>query len=257
MFFRQRAAAHATLSYLFGCAGVGRAVAVDVVAGDEDWFIAEAARIGVPISYVIDTHVHADHHSGGLALARRTGAAYALHESNRGRTGFDFMPLADGQRLDVGNVVVDVLHTPGHTPDSLCLLVRDLRRGDEPWFVITGDTLFVGAVGRPDLAGQERPMAAQLHDSLHRRLLTLPPELEIYPGHQAGSACGAGLSGKPASTIGFERRFNPMLALPREAFIDALVAQVPPKDPGMDDTVAANLRGVPEAAGAVSPTLLP
>lgn len=95
-------------------------------------------------------------------------------------------------------------------------------------------------------------MAAQLHDSLHGRLLTLPPELEIYPGHQAGSACGAGLSGKPASTIGFERRFNPMLALPREAFVDALLAQVPPKAPGVDEIVAANLRGgvLPETAGA-------
>jgi hydroxyacylglutathione hydrolase len=250
MFFRQRAAEHATLSYLFGCAGFGKAVAVDVVAGDEDWFVAEAARIGVPISYVIDTHVHADHHSGGLALARRTGAPYALHESNRGRISFEFMPLADGQRLAVGNVVVDVLHTPGHTPDSVCLLVRDLRRGDEPWFVITGDTLFVGAVGRPDLAGREREMAAQLHDSLHAKLLRLPVDLEIYPGHQAGSACGAGLSGKPASTIGFERRFNPMLTLPRNAFIEALVADIPPKQPGMDDIVAANLRGVVPAREA-------
>jgi hydroxyacylglutathione hydrolase len=250
MFFRQRAAAHATLSYLFGCAGIGKAVAVDVVAGDEDWFIAEAARIGVPISLVIDTHVHADHHSGGLALAHRTGAPYALHESNRGRVGFDFMPLADGQRIDVGNVQVDVLHTPGHTPDSVCLLVRDLRRGDEPWFALTGDTLFVGAVGRPDLAGREQEMAAQLHDSLHAKLLRLPVGLEIYPGHQAGSVCGAELSGKPSSTIGFEKRFNPVLALPRDAFIESLVADIPPKQPGMDDIVAANLRGALPARAA-------
>ena len=251
MFFRQRAAESATLSYFFGCTGIGKAVAVDVVAGDEDWFIAEAAKVGVPISYVIDTHVHADHYSGGPELARRAGAPYCLHESNRGRVAFDFTALSDGQRLDAGNVVVDVLHTPDHTLDSVCLLVRDLRRGDEPWFVITGDTLFVGAVGRPDLAGRELEMAAQLHDTLHRKLLTLPDDLEIYPGHQAGSACGAGLSGKPASTIGFEKRFNPMLAMTRDAFVAALVADIPAQPEGMADIVAANLRGVvPEPTAA-------
>lgn len=251
MFFRQRAAENATLSYFFGCIGIGRSVVVDVVAGDEDWFRAEATKLGVPISCVIDTHVHADHCSGGLALARRVGAPYCLHESNQGRTAFDFQPLSDGQRLDVGNVIVDVLHTPGHTQDSVCLLVRDLRRGDEPWFLLTGDTLFVGAVGRPDLAGREREMASQLHDTLHRKLLTLPTDLEIYPGHQAGSACGAGLSGKPASTIGFEKRFNSMLSLSREAFVEALLADLVPPPPGMADIVAANLRGVvPEATHA-------
>lgn len=244
MFFRQRPAAGATLSYFFGCAGLQKAVAVDVVAGDEDWFIEEAEKAGVRIVHVIDTHVHADHLSGGPALARSTGAAYCLHESNAGRMGFEFSPLYDGQRLESGNVLVDVIHTPGHTPDSICLVVRDLRRGDEPWFVITGDTLFVGAVGRPDLAGQEREMAAMLHDSLHGRLLTLPPELEIYPGHQAGSACGAGLSGKPASTLGFERRFNPLLSLPKAEFVDALTATVPEQPEDMERIVAANLRGI-------------
>jgi len=230
MFFRQRAAENATLSYFFGCTGIGKSVAVDVVAGDEDWFVAEAARVGVPISYVIDTHVHADHYSGGPELSRRVGAPYCVHESNRDRLAFDFTPLSDGQRLDAGNVVVDVLHTPGHTPDSVCLLVRDLRRGDEPWFVITGDTLFVGAVGRPDLAGREREMAAQLHDTLHR---------------------GVGLSGKPASTISFEKRFNPMLSMSREAFVDALVADIPAPPQDMARIVAANLRGaVSEATRA-------
>lgn len=241
MFFRQRPAANATLSYFFGCAGHQMAVAVDVVAGDEDWFMDEADKAGVRIAYVIDTHIHADHYSGGPELSRRAGAPYHLHESNFGRTAFEFSPLHDGQRLEAGNVLVDVMHTPGHTPDSVCLLVRDLRRGNEPWFVITGDTLFVGAVGRPDLAGQEREMAARLHESLHTRLLTLPAELEIYPGHQAGSACGAGLSGKPASTIGFEKRFNTMLTLPREAFIDAVTTQIPPTPVEMADIVAVNL----------------
>lgn len=243
MFFKQRAAENATLSYFFGCAGHAKAIAVDIVAGDEDWFIAAAKNAGVVIAHVIDTHIHADHYSGGLALARAVGAAYCLHESNKTRTSFEFTPLADGDRVAAGNVVVDVLHTPGHTSDSICLLVRDLRRADEPWFVITGDTLFVGAVGRPDLAGREREMAGQLYDSLHDKLLTLPAELEIYPGHQAGSACGAGLSGKPASTIGFEKRFNPMLAMPREAFIEAVISDIPPQPPDMASIVDANLRG--------------
>lgn len=244
MFFRQRAAENATLSYLFGCTGIGRSVAVDVVAGDEDWFVAEAAKAGVPISFVIDTHVHADHYSGGQELARRAGSAYCLHEGNRERVGFDFMPLSHGQRLDAGNVVVDVVHTPGHTPDSICLLVRDLRRGDEPWFVITGDTLFVGAVGRPDLAGREREMAATLYDSLHTRLLCLPDEMEIFPGHQAGSACGVGLSGKPSSTLGFEKRWNASLSLDRDAFIAQLATETsaPPAD--MENILRVNL-GLP------------
>ena len=208
------------------------------------WFIAEAEKAGVKIAHVIDTHVRADHYSGGPDLARRVGAPYYLHESNRGRVSFEFEPLTDGRRLEAGNVLVDVLHTPDHALDSVCLLVSDLRRGNEPWFVITGDTLFVGAVGRPDLAGREREMAAQLHETLHRKLLTLPSELEIYPGHQAGSACGAGLSGKRASAIGFEKRFNPLLTMSREALVEALVAEIPSSPVDTVRIIEANLRGV-------------
>jgi hydroxyacylglutathione hydrolase len=241
MFFLQRAAANATLSYLFGCAGHGKAVAVDVVSGDEDWFLDQANRLGAGVVHVIDTHVHADHYSGGRELARRAGATYCLHESNHGKAAFDFAPLTDGQRLEAGNVLVDVLHTPGHTEDSVCLVVRDLRRGDEPWFVVTGDTLFVGAVGRPDLAGREQEMAADLHESLHRKILALPPELEIYPGHQAGSACGAHISGKPTSTLAFEKRFNPLLSTTKDAFVALVVADLPPRPDGMQNILRINL----------------
>jgi len=241
MFFKQLATKEASLSYFFGCATYAQAIAVDVVAGDEQWFIDEAKKAGVSITHVIDTHVHADHYSGGRKLAQMLGTSYCLHEADQGFVKFDFTPLRDGQKLDLGNVQVEVLHTPGHTPDSVCLLVTDLRRGGAPWFVVTGDTLFVGAVGRPDLAGQERAMAGQLYDSLQAKLLGLPADLEIYPGHQAGSVCGAGLSGKPSSTIGFEKRWNPALSMSRDAFIAELTREIPPRPADMDRIVAANI----------------
>ncbi|HEX7328774.1 MAG TPA: MBL fold metallo-hydrolase [Casimicrobiaceae bacterium] len=245
MFFRQIAAPEASLSYFFGCATVGKGVAVDVVAGDEERFVDEAKAAGARIAYVIDTHVHADHYSGGRRLAALVGAPYCLHESNRGRVAFEFMPLADGELLDAGNVKVRVLHTPGHTPDSVCLVVTDLRRGEAPWFVLSGDTLLVGAVGRPDLLGREEEMAGELHDTLHRKLLTLADDVEIFPGHQAGSVCGAGLSGKPSSTLGFEKRWNPVLSKARDEFVAAL-REAPPRPAAMERMLRVN-SGLAEA----------
>ncbi|MDO9221331.1 MAG: MBL fold metallo-hydrolase [Thiobacillus sp.] len=241
MFFRQLLAQDATLSYFFGCGSCHVGIAVDPVLGDEDWFINEAAKQDVKITHVIDTHVHADHFSGGRKLAELTGAKYCLHGSNSSRVNYPFEPLKDGQRIEVGNVWVDVLHTPGHTPDSICLLVTDKRRTETPWFVLTGDTLFVGSAGRPDLAGQEAEMAGLIYDSVHQKLLTLPAEVELYPGHTSGSACGAGMSGKPTSTIGYEKRWNPMLALDRAGFVAALTETIPPRPAEMDRMVQANL----------------
>lgn len=224
-------------AYLFGCGTVGKCAVVDAHEHDIETYSRFAASKGMQITHVIDTHVHADHRSGGPALARATGASYCLHES--AELAFPFEPLRDGQALDLGNTKIKVLHTPGHTPESICLLVSDLRRGPAPWFVLTGDTLFVGAVGRPDLPGRSQENAAELYDSIHSKLLPLPDELEICPAHFAGSACGAGMSGKPSSTLAFEKRWNPMLAKSRDEFIAALSA-VPPKPAQMEDILRLN-----------------
>ena len=167
-----------------------------------------------------------------MSLARTT-------PTTRSRCTRPFTPLDEGAELELGNTRIRVLHTPGHTPESLSLVVTDLRRGPAPWFVITGDTLFSGAVGRLDLPGEARENASRLYTSLHEKLLGLPDEVEVYPAHFGGSACGAGLSGKPSSTIGFEKRFNRALSLGREAFVDA-VAVVAPKPADADSILEFN-----------------
>lgn len=224
-------------AYLFGCGSLGKCAVVDAHAHDVETYAQFAASKGMRITHVIDTHVHADHRSGGLELALEVGGAYCLHES--AEVELPFEPLRDNQEIELGNTHAKVLHTPGHTRESICLVVTDLRRGPEPWFVLTGDTLFVGAVGRPDLPGRARQSAGELHDSIHGKLLTLPGELEVYPGHFAGSACGAGMSGKPSSTIAFERRNNPILSKSREEFIVSL-SDVPPKPAAMEQLLREN-----------------
>jgi len=224
-------------AYLLGCGTIGKCAVVDPRADDVDAYVAFAGAKKMQITHVIDTHVHADHPSGGADLARRVGAQYCLHESADIRV--PFMPLRDGEEIDLGNTRLKILHTPGHSAESMCLVVTDLKRGVDPWFMLTGDTLFVGAVGRPDLPGRARENAGELYASIHEKILTLSADLEIYPGHFSGSLCGMGLSGKPSSTIAFERRWNPMLALGRDAFIEAL-ADVPPKPADMERILAAN-----------------
>jgi len=225
-------------AYLFGCGTLGKCAVVDAQEPDVEEYVAFAASKAMRITHVIDTHVHADHRSGGPALADRAGAAYCLYASAPTRRAFQ--PLEDGEEIDLGNTKVRVLHTPGHTPESMSLVVSDLRRGPEPWFVLTGDTLFIGAVGRPDLPGQTRKNASELYDSLHTKLLTLPGDVEIYPAHFAGSACGAGMSGKPSSTIAFEKRWNPLLKLEEAAFVDEVGGNVPAKPAEMEAILRYN-----------------
>ncbi len=224
-------------AYLFGCGSLGKCAVVDAHEDDVDEYLAFAASKEMRITHVIDTHVHADHRSAGPILARTAGAPYCLHES--AQVTMPFEPLRDGQELELGNTRIEVLHTPGHTAESVCLVVRDLRRGPEPWFVLTGDTLFVGAVGRPDLPGNSHENAGRLYDSIHSKLLTLPDEVELYPAHFAGSACGAGMSGKPSSSLAIEKRWNPMLGLSRGEFVSAL-QEVPAKPAEMEEILHFN-----------------
>src|SRR6516225_6100617 len=201
------------ISYLFGCGGHAACAVVDPL-GDIDPYLRTADETGMRIRFVVDTHVHADHRSAGRALASAAGAEYVLHAGTE--VAFPFHPAKDGDRLPLGNVVADVIHTPGHTQEHVCLLVTDRTRADEPWFVLTGHTLMVGDVGRTELAESADEGARVLFRSL-QRLKALPDHVEVLPGAFSGSSCGRRLSGKPASTIGFERRYNSAFSLDDEA----------------------------------------
>ena len=225
------------LSYLIGCGQAGQAAIVDPARDRVDEYAALARRKGLSITHVIETHLHADHVSGNQALAAKSGARIYLHPASD--AAFPFSPIDDGDEVRLGSVSLKVLHTPGHTPESISLLVTDLSRGAEPWFVLTGDTLFVGDVGRPDFGGERA--AADMYRSLTRRLLVLPDSVEVYPAHGAGSMCGRAMSAKTGSTIGFERRFNPALAAAtEEAFIRLLMTGVPPKPPNFERIIMRN-----------------
>jgi glyoxylase-like metal-dependent hydrolase (beta-lactamase superfamily II) len=197
---------------------------------DIEPYLDAAGQNGMRVTHIFETHVQADHLSGARRLASATGAPVFYHRAAAVR--FPHVDMDDEEEHELGNVRVRVLHTPGHTPDSVCLVVTDRTRAPEPWFVLTGDTLFSGGVGRPDLlgAGTEVASAEQLYDSLFGKLLTLPDHIEIYPAHFGGAACGKGLSGKPGSTIGFERQFNPALQVGSRAdFVRFVLADLPPE----------------------------
>jgi hydroxyacylglutathione hydrolase len=214
------------VSYLFGCGGKSAAAVVDPV-GDISVYVKAAAEAGMRILYVIDTHLHADHESAARALAAATGAEYVLYRD--AHVGFSFNGVADGDVLQLGNVSAKILHTPGHTPEHISLLVTDHTRTDEPWFVLTGHTLMVGDAGRTELASTQEEGARTLFRSL-QRLKTLADYIEVLPGAFSGSVCGRTLSGKPSSTIGFERRNNRAFAIDdEEKFVRAMI--VAPRPP--------------------------
>lgn len=219
----------AQASYVLGCPRAREGVVVDPIDDlGVDFYVLEAADLGLDIVAVLETHVHADFVSCARELAATTGAPHRLHEAARGLVRYDFEPLRDEEPLRVGQVELQALHTPGHTPEHTAFLVTDHARADEPWCVLTGDSLFVGDVGRPDLLVGDQALdvmdegerAGTQFASIRDRLFTLPDHVEVFPNHYGGSTCGGvNMSGKPASTIGFERRFNLALRRPdAEAF---------------------------------------
>ncbi len=203
---------HGCASFIVGDDADGRAIVVDPLAAiGADTYILSAAEVGLKIVGVIETHVHADHHSIARELAQKTDLLVSMGHKAPLRDAFN--PLHDGDQFDLGGVQVTVWETPGHTPDSISLVVTDKTRSSDPWLVLSGDSLFVGDVGRPDLVdptpeSTERAALDQFH-SVHDKILSLPDTTELYPAHYGASACGGlFLSPKPISTVGYERRWN-------------------------------------------------
>jgi glyoxylase-like metal-dependent hydrolase (beta-lactamase superfamily II) len=236
----------ACASYLFGCKSQRQFAVVEPHVDLIDEYVGLAEGQGIPIVAVFETHVQADHVSGLPELVERTGAtAYLPQDAG---VEFEHHPLADGEVVKLGNTEVQAIATPGHALAHHAYVVTDHTRGDEPWFVLTGDALLVGDAGRPDLHAHDEhtseELARTLYRSLTERLLTLPDHLVLYPSHYSGSVCGRGLSANPSSTIGFERRHNTALQFDSEdAFLEALLTDIPPAPPQQADIVAANRSG--------------
>lgn len=232
------------LSYVVGCLTSRQIMVVDP-SGDQQDYLSVAEATGASIVSVIDTHIHADHISLGRQLAGDLGVPYLLHESAQTEVAFE--PMHHGDIIEAGNAQVTVLYTPGHTPESVCLRVADLARSQKPAFVLTGDTLLIGDVGRPDLHLDAVAGARDLHRSLTEKVLTLADHIEVFPAHFAGSACGLGLSPRTSSTLGYEKAVNEMLSLPEERFVDLLTGRdfEPPAD---FKSITAINRGVPSGA---------
>ncbi|MCL2125834.1 MAG: rhodanese-like domain-containing protein [Oscillospiraceae bacterium] len=230
-------------SYIIGSPSEGAMAVVDP-RRDIGVYLQAAHEHDMRITHIFDTHVHADHVSGAQELRAATGADIYIHES--APVGYDAARLHDGDEFRIGNAHIRVIHTPGHTPNSVSLLVSDLARSPAPEMLLTGDLLFVGDVGRPDLPGDEilDEQAENLYDSLYKVLGSLPDYLEIYPAHGEGSLCGQGMSAKPSSTLGYERRVSPMLGHPDLAsFKSAILSHLPMRPQSFSQIIATNIKG--------------
>src|SRR6188472_63017 len=239
-------------SYLVGDSSAGVAAVIDP-QWDIDPYLRLSRLHGVRIEHVLETHNHADHVSGHGRLARATGATIHVHELADAE--YPHEPFTDGCKLTHGDVEVEAMHTPGHRPEHTSFLLRDAERGGDPWAVLTGDSLFVGDVARPDLAIEKREGAAGIFRSLHERLLALPDDVEVWPGHLGGSACGsAGIDHKSTSTIGFERAHNRALRFETEKeFVEDAVSTLGDPPPNVEHIVAINRGPLIEEMGTPIP----
>jgi glyoxylase-like metal-dependent hydrolase (beta-lactamase superfamily II)/rhodanese-related sulfurtransferase len=242
-------------SYLVGDEDAGVAAVIDPRFEIDDYLLL-ARYMNVQIEHVLETHNHADHVSGHGRLAAATGATIHVHRD--AEPEYDHEPFDDGWELELGCVLIRALHTPGHRPEHTAFALMDTRRGDEPWAVLTGDTLFVGDVARPDLAVDKEDGARAIFHSLHEQLLALAPETEVWPGHLGGSLCGGpGMDMKVSSTIGYERRHNELLDIDDEdRFVDTMLAGLGPQPPNFEAVVELN-RGPLLTAGVEVMPLAP
>lgn len=242
-------------SYLIGDEKTNTAAVIDPDR-DAQKYIDAAMAHGLKITHIIETHLHADHVSGNTELASRTGAQVYLPEG--ADANFPHIDLREGETLALGDLLIFILHTPGHTPESVTLLISDTTRGQEPALALTGDTLFVGDVGRPDLVGADaaRKLAGAMHDSLQEKLLPLADGLMVYPGHGAGSLCGRAMGTMRVSTLGYERHTNPALApRTRDEFIEFNTTNLP-EQPANNKRIKAMNRQGPRVLGELEPRAL-
>lgn len=249
-------------SYAVGCPRAGRIAIVDPER-DPQVYLGFAAARGLAISHVLETHIHADYASGAVELAQRTGAPLCVSAHDRGETyeaAFPHHDLHDGETIELGDVRIRALHTPGHTPEHLSYLAY-AGATDAPAALLSGDFLFVGSLGRPDLLGEDAKarLAEQLHDSVRARLAGLPDELAVFPAHGAGSMCGAGMGDRPSSTLRAERIANPYLDphLTREQFVARILGSVPPFPPYYRRMKQLNARGAPPLPEPLGGAALP
>ncbi len=233
------------LSYVIGCPKAKAMAVVDPKRDIQD-YLNIAREEGMQVTHVFNTHVHADHVSGDQELRYATGADIYIHES--APVKYRHKAITEGDVFEIGAAKIEVLHTPGHTPNAVSLLVTDRSRSEEPQMILTGDLLFVGDIGRPDLPGNEilDEQVQNLYNSLYGKLGPFPDHLEVFPAHGEGSLCGRGMSAKKSSTLGYERRANPMLRFPDFASFKAEVMSAFPVRPkSFSHIIQTNLKGAP------------